>query len=170
MTNVEKTQYSAEYISYIENGDSAIVFITRDVVESIDTKGKWIDVISLEGEKNPNGKWNFKSFEVELFPRKTKPVYPEGASERDKKYITWETANEDILYLRSKKYHGPRYRICPRLFNKNKGKFRTVNALWNKKFRRWVPKEWKTSDCEIRENKIFLEPDWDYQILSIKKL
>ncbi|MCQ2430987.1 MAG: Gfo/Idh/MocA family oxidoreductase, partial [Clostridia bacterium] len=41
-------------------------------------------------------------FEVELFPRKTNPVYPEHASDEDKKYITWQTAHNDIDMLREK--------------------------------------------------------------------
>ena len=40
-------QHDAEYISYIESGESAAVFIVRDIVNSIDTTGKWIDVIFL---------------------------------------------------------------------------------------------------------------------------
>lgn len=40
-------RYDSNYISYIESGESAAVFIVRDIVNSIDTNGKWIDVISL---------------------------------------------------------------------------------------------------------------------------
>ena len=43
----EKWKHDTEYISYIESGESAAVFIVRDIVNSIDTSGKWIDVISL---------------------------------------------------------------------------------------------------------------------------
>lgn len=38
----------------------------------------------------------FSSIIIELFPRKTKPIYPPNASTEDKKYITWKAANEDI--------------------------------------------------------------------------
>ena len=44
-SNNQKIKYSPEYISYLANGDSAAVFITRDIVKSINTKDKWIDVI-----------------------------------------------------------------------------------------------------------------------------
>ncbi len=33
-------KHDAEYISYIESGESAAVFIVRDICNSIDTKGK----------------------------------------------------------------------------------------------------------------------------------
>ncbi|MBR0061509.1 MAG: hypothetical protein IJP68_08515, partial [Selenomonadaceae bacterium] len=51
MDTKEKIQYDAEYISYVEHGESAAVFITRDIVKSIKTKGKWIDVLSIDGDK-----------------------------------------------------------------------------------------------------------------------
>lgn len=37
----------------------------------------WIDVISKEGRKRKDSRWDFTVFTVELFPRKTKPVYPD---------------------------------------------------------------------------------------------
>ena len=101
---MEKKKYDPEYISYVENGESAAVFITRDVVRAIDTSGKWVDVLSTSGYKNNQGRWDFSEFTVELFPRKTRPVYPEYASEDDKKYITWQTAHKDISALRHRKY------------------------------------------------------------------
>ena len=85
-----------EYISYLQNGDSAAVFIVRDIVKSVNTSGMWIDILSTSGGKNEYGKWDFSSITIELFPRKIKPVYPEYSSIADKKYITWKTANEDI--------------------------------------------------------------------------
>ena len=51
-SNNQKIKYSPEYISYLENGESAAVFITRDIVKLINTKDKWIDVIELQGQKN----------------------------------------------------------------------------------------------------------------------
>ena len=84
-----KKKYSAEYISYVEHGDSAIVFITRDIVKSINTNGKWVDVISSKGGRRIDDKWDFESFIVEIFPRKTKPVYPEYSSDMEKKRIQW---------------------------------------------------------------------------------
>lgn len=77
----EKIKYDPEYISYVEHGDSAAVFIVRDVVEAIDTRGKWIDVLETLGEKNYDFRWDFKWIRVEIFPRKTRPKYPKGAAE-----------------------------------------------------------------------------------------
>ena len=72
MNKLNEKKNDPEYISYLQNGDSAAVFIVRDIVKSVNTSG------------------------IELFPRKIKPVYPEYSSIADKKYITWKTANEDI--------------------------------------------------------------------------
>lgn len=168
---MEKKKYDPEYISYVENGESAAVFITRDVVRAIDTSGKWVDVLSTSGYKNNQGRWDFSEFTVELFPRKTRPVYPEYASEDDKKYITWQTAHKDISALRASGYKGTKFKICPKLVNKNKGKYRTIEKIWNKKFGRYVPKHWaRSEDCEIQKKKVPVEPEWEYHIISINRI
>ena len=117
---MDKKKYDAEYISYVESGESAAVFIARDIAVSIDTSGMWIDVLNHEGNKNKNGRWDFRYFEIELFPRKHNPIYPEYASEEDKKYITWKTAHEDITEQRRCGYRGTRFGIKPKLVNRNK--------------------------------------------------
>ena len=119
---MDKKKYDAAYISYVESGESAAVFVVRDIVMAIDTTGKWIDVLDLVGYKNQDGRWDFEYFTFELFPRKTQPRYPAGASEEDKKYITWQTAHADIDRQRRQGYQGVRFKIFPRLVNRNKGK------------------------------------------------
>lgn len=81
MNNQNKMKYDAEYISYVNNGDSAAVFIVRDIVKSINTAGMWIDVIKTSGYKNKFNKWDFSNITIELFPRKTKPIYPQYVSD-----------------------------------------------------------------------------------------
>ena len=116
----KKIKYDAEYISYVANGDSAAVFITRDIVESINTQGKWIDVSNIvdaekyeyEFDEKYFSRWDFKSFDVELFPRKIQPVYPENISDEHKKYITWQTSQKDIASQRQAGYVGTKFRIC----------------------------------------------------------
>lgn len=51
MGSQNKIKHDSAYTSYVEHGDSAAVFIVRDVVRSIDTSGMWIDVISTSGYK-----------------------------------------------------------------------------------------------------------------------
>ena len=89
LNNQNKMKYDAEYISYVNNGDSAVVFIVRDIVKSINTAGMWIDVIKTSGYKNKFNKWDFSNITIELFPRKTKPIYPQYVSDEYKKYITY---------------------------------------------------------------------------------
>lgn len=50
----DKIKYDSKYISYVKDGNSAAVFIIRDIVKSIDTKRKWIDIIEKKGNKNRN--------------------------------------------------------------------------------------------------------------------
>ena len=158
-----KLKYDAEYIRYVEHGESAAVFITRDIVETINTGGKWIDISAIDGEKklyNRRVYWNFKSFVAELFPRKTQPVYPQGASDEEIKYITWQTAHADIDAQRAAGYIGSKYKICPQLINANAGKFNIVKALYSKHFDGWCDTapvigrladdlEWKTQKIAV---------------------
>lgn len=171
MSNQNKIKYDSKYISYVKNGGSAAVFIVRDIVSSIDTSGMWIDVISTSGYKNKFNQWDFSSITIELFPRKTKPIYPQDATPEDKKYITWQTANVDIANQRSQGYRGKKFTIYPKLVNKNQGKTKTIEKIWNKKFGRYVSKCWaRSSDCEVHKKKVPIKPEWEYHIISIKRL
>lgn len=166
-----KIKYDAAYISYVETGESAAVFITRDIVNSIDTKGKWVDVLSTKGDKNDDDQWDFKEITVEIFPRKKNPMYPEYASEEEKKYITWKTAHADIAEQRKAGRKGVKFKITPKLVNKNKGKYKTIERVWNKTFERYVPREWGiSSSCEIRKCRVPVKPKWEYHILALKRL
>ena len=165
-----KMKYDADYISYVETGESAAVFITRDIVRSINTNGKWIDVISTKGDRNDDEQWDFKEITVELFPRRKQPVFPKNAGVEEKKYITWQTAHEDIAAQRKQGINGLRFMITPKLVNRNKGKYITVERVYNKTFGRYVPKEWKNSSCEIRKCRVPLKPKWEYHSLAIKRL
>jgi hypothetical protein len=178
-TQGTKQKYSAEYISYVERGDSAAVFIVRDIVVEIETSNMWVDVVDLSASKK-NNQFEFNYIIVEIFKRKIKPLYPEkdefnGFDYTETcKYITWETANRDIQEQKSKKFIGPKYLILCSLINKNKGKWIIEDAVWNKKFQRWVNKDWiMTSECVVKKKKIFVPPeknDWSYQIDAVRKL
>ena len=118
----KKEKYDAEYISYIESGESAAVFVARDIVRSINTTGKWIDIVDLKDRRKYEGRWDFDYFIIELFPRKRSPKYPAGMDDEGKKYITWQTAQTAISEQRTEGYKGTRFKICPKLVNRNKGK------------------------------------------------
>ena len=119
---MDRKKHDAAYISYVESGESAAVFVARDIVRSIDTNGKWIDVLDYDGDKNWDYQWEFEYFTFELFPRKTRPKYPKEATEEDIKYITWKTAHADINMQRRQGYRGVRFKIFSKLVNRNKGK------------------------------------------------
>lgn len=72
MNKLNEKKNDPEYISYLQNGDSAAVFIVRDIVKSVNTSGMWIDILSTSGGKNEYGKWDLSSITIELFPRKKK--------------------------------------------------------------------------------------------------
>ena len=120
----KKEKYDAEYISYIESGESAAVFVARDIVKSINTTGKWIDIVDLKDRRKYVGRWDF-----EYFPRKRSPKYPAGMDDEGKKYITWQTAHIDISEQRAEGYKGTRFKICPKLVNRNKDK--NKKPKWN---------------------------------------
>ena len=170
MDKKEKIKYDSKYIAYVESGESAAVFVARDIAKDLDTRGKWIDIISIDGHKNSDEVWVFKTIKIELFPRKTNPVYPENASEEDKKYITWQAAHKDIDFQRSQGYKGPRFELKVNTVNLNKGKFKMVDKCYNKTFHRYVPLQWNNSSCEIRHVKQTLKPYWKYFVNSVKRI
>lgn len=121
---MKRIKYSAEYISYVESGESAAVFVARDVIRSIDTSGKWIYIRDFDGDKNSKGRWDIRYFIFELYPRKRYPKYPKLSSDEDKKYITWCTANEDIEEQRIAGYTGDRFMVRSKLVYRSMGKNR----------------------------------------------
>lgn len=153
----KKIRYDAAYISYVESGESAAVFITRDLVNAIPTGGKWIDILSIQNARSENGRWNFKSFDVEVFPRTIQPEYPKNASKEETNYITWATARKDIEAQRRKGVKGAKYKVFPKLTNRNAGKYTIRKSAWNKTFNQWVPDAWFGSSCEWRKPKNTIE-------------
>ena len=119
MREKNEWRHDDDYISYIESGESAAVFIVRDVVASIDTTGKWVDIISIN-TYTKSGAGNRKAFNwiiVELFPRKMTPKYDkyDKYDEAHNKYLTWITAHEDIEKQRRNGFCGDKYKC----FRKN---------------------------------------------------
>ena len=166
-----RIKYDAEYISYLESGESVAVFIARDIARKVPTAGKWIDVTETEGKKRNDGQWDFSQIVVELFPRRLHPEYPEGINDGDKKYITWKTAHEDIGQQRRSGVRGEKYRIRIKLINLNRGKTQTVKALWDKRFNTWTTRFFlKASYNEWRDRKVPVEPKWEYVVEDVRKL
>lgn len=66
-------KYDDEYIRYVEHGDSAIVFIARDLCDEIPTKKRWIDVLDREGARSA-------SRAVVIKPQKTPPLWKTSPS------------------------------------------------------------------------------------------
>lgn len=163
-------KYDDEYIAYIASGESAAVFIIRDVCKSIDTTGFWIDITNMSAHKNDNDKWEFDFIDCELLPRITKPDYTNCITDDDKKYVTWLTAKNDISIHRKRGYKGKKYKVVPILFNSNKGKFRSEKVFWNNTFGRAVPEKWKTSSCEYKTIRKPVKANWKYSIKSVKSL
>ena len=165
----KRVKHDNEYISYLQSGESAAVIITRDLVNCINTANKWIDVLAIHTYE-AHGQRAFYYFIVEIFDRKIKPIYPKRANIEEKKYITWKTAKHDIEKQRNEGINGPKYLILSLLNNKNKGKFITKQAVWNKTFNRWVPDAWFTPSCEYRTKRVYEVPEWEYSVLHVKKV
>ena len=164
MPEMKDWKHDAEYISYIESGESAAVFIVRDIVNSIDTKGKWVDVISLNTyyKRGAGDRMAFNWIIVELFPRKMQPKYDKNDSAHNR-YLTWVTAHEDIAKQRQAGFHGEKYLVLCNLYNKNKNKFTTHTKI-TKKY--WEPME-AYRPMEVKDP---VDPEWEYRIQAVKKV
>ena len=164
MPEMKDWKHDTEYISYIESGESAAVFIVRDIVNSIDTKGKWIDVISLNTyyKRGAGDRMAFNWIIVELFPRKMQPKYDKNDSAHNR-YLTWVTAHEDIAKQRQAGFHGEKYLVLCNLYNKNKNKF-TTHTIIARKY--WEPME-ANRPMEVKDP---VDPEWEYRIQAVKKV
>ena len=164
MPEMKDWKHDTEYISYIESGESAAVFIVRDIVNSIDTKGKWVDVISLNTyyKRGTGDRRAFNWIIVELFPRKMQPKYDKNDSAHNR-YLTWVTAHEDIAKQRQAGFHGEKYLVFCNLYNKNKNKF-TTHTIIARKY--WEPMEAYRS-MEVKDA---VDPEWEYRIQVVKKV
>lgn len=120
MSKKKKIKYNSMYIAYVAAGESAAVFIIRDVCRSIDTTGFWIDITNKSACKNGNGIWNFDFIDCELFPRITKPDYSCCNTDDERRYVTWMTAHNDISFHKKQGYKGRKYRVVPLLLLYNK--------------------------------------------------
>lgn len=151
-----------EYMDYINSGESMAVYIVRDMVKAVDTRGKWIDVISLSmyyKKEKPNFNW----IVVELFPRKIHPQYEKNATEDYNRYLTWLTAHKDISIQRKKGFEGIKFLVLCRLYNKNRGMFEK-RKVCVKKY--WEPLE-AYREKVIKEP---VEPDWAYRVQAVRKV
>ena len=164
MLKMKNWKHDPEYISYIESGESAAVFIVRDIVYSIDTKGKWVDVISLNTyyKRGAGDRMAFNWIIVELFPRKMQPKYDKNDSAHNR-YLTWVTAHEDIAKQRQAGFHGEKYLVLCNLYNKNKNKF-TTHTIIARKY--WEPME-ANRPMEVKDP---VDPEWEYRIQAVKKV
>ena len=163
MPEMKDWKHDTEYISYIESGESAAVFIVRDIVNSIDTKGKWVDVISFNTyyKRGAGNRRAFKWIIVELFPRKMQPKYDKNDSAYNR-YLTWVTAHEDIAKQRQAGFHGEKYLVLCNLY-KNKNKF-TTHTIIARKY--WEPME-AYRPMEVKDP---VDPEWEYRIQAVKKV
>ncbi|MBD8940919.1 MAG: hypothetical protein EGR71_00025 [Clostridiales bacterium] len=164
MPEMKDWKHDSEYISYIESGESAAVFIVRDIVNSIDTKGKWVDVISLNTyyKRGAGDRMAFNWIIVELFPRKMQPKYDKNDSAHNR-YLTWVTAHEDIAKQRQAGFHGEKYLVLCNLYNKNKNKF-TTHTIIARKY--WEPME-AYRPMDVKDP---VDPEWEYRIQAVKKV
>lgn len=164
MSEMKDWKHDSEYISYIESGESAAVFIVRDIVNSIDTKGKWVDVISLNiyYKRGADDRMAFNWIIVKLFPRKMQPKYDKNDSAHNR-YLTWVTAHEDIAKQRQAGFHGEKYLVLCNLYNKNKNKF-TTHTIIARKY--WEPMEaYRPMDVQDP-----VDPEWEYRIQAVKRV
>ena len=172
-------KYDADYIRYVDSGESAAVYVVRDVAEQVPTKGKWSDIISFYAYKQDEDGWAFKWIVAELFPRKTNPEYLPDDTEYNReynRYLTWKAAHTDIDAQRKEGYKGPKYLVLCTLKDKNKGQFKTFTLKGI--FKRYESKDGEVKDIEQKTElpekpETIKEPlphKWEYKITYVKKL
>lgn len=166
---------------YLEHASSdsamAILFVKKNVQEAAE---KWIDIISCERYELSEDKLHFRFVEYGLYKRILKPKYlpksefTNNGKLDEKNYytairaITWEVANLDIEQQKAKGVVGEKYRITAVRYNKNEGKYRTTPP-WldpNSAFYGTPPRDLRWRERRMYEH----EPEWIYEIKSIKKL
>lgn len=87
-----------EYWICTKTDEAAAVYYIRNLVENIDTKGKWIDIIfSDRYYSDYDDKTAFKNVIVELFERKIKPKYLKDADIDLKRAIAWKVPTTTII-------------------------------------------------------------------------
>lgn len=154
------------YIQYCERGESAAVYIVRDLcTDKIDTQSKWIDCIALDAWQDGYHNWKFKFIVVEIFPRKIIPEYVKDDVAYNK-YLTWKTAHEDIAEQRAAGVQGVFYLVKCWLINKNADKYSIEYQWYDVKDKCWIydPALVNPATCEKREKHYGLPPDWGYRI------
>ena len=168
----------AMYLEYASTDDAmAILFVKKNTQQSAE---KWVDIISCERYELSEDKLHFRFVEYGLYKRTIKPIYPSkseftsnGKFDEKSHYtairaITWEAANLDIEQQKAKGVIGEKYRITGVRYNKNKWKYRT-KPPWldpNSAFYGASPSTFRWRERRLYE----YEPEWVYEIKSIKKL
>ncbi|MBR0141312.1 MAG: hypothetical protein IJM19_03595 [Ruminococcus sp.] len=184
----EPWRHDPEYIAYCEHGDSAAVFILRDIVKNVDTSGYWIDIVESVVRKHyerfkeysKGGRLleigrdahDFEYFVGELFPRRTIPVYTEFMTDEQKKYLTWETAIIDIEEQHSEGYVGRKYKVYPILEMKTTVRKEDVVQYLSRSDEKWYDEDKfkgeflkkRTIERTIEETKP------DYKIKLVKRV
>lgn len=153
-----------DYEKYIASGESTAVYIVKSIVKSINTDGKWVDVLSLSTyyKRGAGDRKAFNWIIVELFPRKMQPKYDKEDLDHNR-YLNWVTAHEDIEKQRETGFRGEKYLILCNLYDKNRNKY-TTHMIIGKKY--WEPMEAYRS-MEIRNP---IDPEWEYRIQAVKKI
>lgn len=107
------------YEDYVHSNEALGVYIIRDVVKKINTKGYWIDIVEHDNN-TPNNYGDKYSQDLHivcrLYPRITKPVYPPKPItdddyllelwQREIDAITWKASREDIDFWKCEGHTG----------------------------------------------------------------
>lgn len=82
------TSYKAllkDYKNYTHSKEALAVFLTRNYVDKLETRSKWIDVVSYDSWGGAiYDKILLNYFVIELFTREINPTYPKEETIQDK--------------------------------------------------------------------------------------
>ena len=146
-----KKIHDSEYIAYCEHGDSAAVFIMRDIQNEVNVDNMWIDIVSTKKRSSHinNKYWHdFEWFVVELFPKKLFPDYSLAMSDDDKRYETWKTAKIDVSEQRRSGFKGRKYMVYPHISIKYAPEPSKISKVMTTEMYDPVRKKWTPCNSE----------------------
>ena len=165
-----------KYEDYLKSSEALAVYLVKSYVHQVDTRNKWIDVVSSNTWDHRSNKMAFNYLIVEIFDRKKHPIYPNKIEQMDDyryrqicKAITWDVSHDDIRNQRERGIRGQLFLTIVPIYNKNKGKKVVIEKpFWNEEYGGFdytgkVP----TTTKRIEKD---MEPEWDYLVKAFKQI
>ncbi|MFA9397875.1 MAG: hypothetical protein ACERKV_06380 [Clostridiaceae bacterium] len=158
-----------EYLDYSKSEEATIVYFVKNLVNNLDTKNKWVDVVNFDIWGSKDNKPAFNYIIVKLFEKRIYPKYPKEADLQLRKAITWATSHHDIEQQKVNGIRGQMFLITCYLYDENKGK-KEIKYFdnWNEEYGGYDFTG--ISPTTTISRKVSLQPKWKYKITGKKEI